>query len=279
MKFRTPEEMLYFINRGSDLYSAQAETYIFSYNNAGSVCTYHISPSEAKDLEAKAKEVGEYWSALLGVGGSIWDDPSYDGYREGQATNLDICASLVKYNDWVIVGSPIPNPSNPSNPSSHPNPSREKQMETLLREIYLWQENCCEYCDKHSSCNGAPCKNEWEWEWMDDAKKLGIADIFLSPENTVEKAIKVLDSHIPHPLDGTVDKEHLDIALAWKTVKDALNPSDPSKIGYDRLEQICQDLIDWLAGDGYVGDGLKSAGMSDEEIKALGFAYLIEEGD
>ena len=112
---------------------------------------------------------------------------------------------------------------------------------------------------------------------MSDAKELGIADIFLPPEKKNKKAIKILDSHIPHPLDGMVDKEHLDISLAWKTVKDALNPSDPSKIGYDRLEQICQDLIGWIAGDGYAGDGLKSAGMSEDEIKALGFAHLMEE--
>lgn len=274
MKFRTPEEMLFFINTGNDLYSAQAETYIFSYNDVGSVCTYDISPSEAKDLDAKAKEVGEYWSALLGVGGSIWDDPSHECYCTGRSTNLDICASLVKYTDWVVVGAPIPSPSSPPNPS---NPSREKRMETLLREIYLWQENCCKYCSKSSACNGAPCKNEWEWEWMSDAKRLGIADIFLPPENSVEKAIKVLDSHIPHPLDQMVDKEHIEIALAWKTVKDALNPSNPSKIGYDRLEQICQDLIGWLAGDGYAGNGLKSAGMSEDEIKALGFGHLLKE--
>lgn len=111
MKFKTPEQMLGYINDNHDLYSRKAETYIFVYNDAGSVCTYHISEEEAKELAIKAKTDGEYWGAFLGTGGEICDDPSHECYRNGQKTNLDCCAGLLEYEDWVLteyyLGEPI----------------------------------------------------------------------------------------------------------------------------------------------------------------------------
>lgn len=113
MRFDTPEQMLEFINAGHDLYSEKAEVYVFSYNEAGSICTYNLDPKEAADLAQEANDVGEYWGALLGPGGQIWDDPSHECYREGQATNLDCCASLIQYNDWVLCsrGEDVKSPS------------------------------------------------------------------------------------------------------------------------------------------------------------------------
>lgn len=111
MKFETSAKMLEFINDNHDLYSRQAETYIFNYNETGSVCIYSIDEEKAKELATKAKADGEYWAAFLGTGGHIYDDPSHDCYHEGQATNLDCCESLLQYEDWVLtehyLGEPI----------------------------------------------------------------------------------------------------------------------------------------------------------------------------
>lgn len=112
MKFETAEQMLDFINDGNDLYSRRAEVYVFSYNDAGSICTYNIDQDEAKRLSKQVNDSDEnYWGAFLGVGGNIWDDPTHNSYNEGQATNLDCCKSLLEYEDWVrtqhYLGEPI----------------------------------------------------------------------------------------------------------------------------------------------------------------------------
>lgn len=112
MKFETAQQMLDFINDGNDLYSRQAEIYIFSYNDAGSVCTYDIDKDEADRLAKQVNDSNEnYWGAFLGVGGKIWDDPSHECYKEGQTSNLDCCESLLEIEDWVLtqhyLGAPV----------------------------------------------------------------------------------------------------------------------------------------------------------------------------
>lgn len=112
MKFGTAKQMLDYINEGNDLYSRKAETYVFSYNDEGSVCTYILDESEAASLARQVKNSEEkYWSAFLGTGGKIWDDPRHYCYKEGQVTNLDCCEKLVEYEDWVLtqhyLGEPI----------------------------------------------------------------------------------------------------------------------------------------------------------------------------
>lgn len=104
MKFATAEQMLKFINDGNDLYSPKAEIYVFGYNEAGSIATYDIDEEEAIKLSNKAKGGNEeYWSAFLGVGGEIWDDPSHECYKEGQVSNLDRCSQLLEHEDWVLT--------------------------------------------------------------------------------------------------------------------------------------------------------------------------------
>lgn len=39
---------------------------------------------------------------------------------------------------------------------------------------------------------------------------------------TLDEAVKTLDEVIPHPSNDMVDMEHLSIAIAWKTVKEAI---------------------------------------------------------
>lgn len=52
---------------------------------------------------------------------------------------------------------------------------------------------------------------------------------------TVEEAVKILDKHIPAPNNRMVDLEHLNIAVAWKTIKEHIAPVDS---GGDK-EGIC----------------------------------------
>lgn len=90
MTFKNGREMLNELE-SSDLYNAEKELYVFSYNSAGSIAVYHITNEKAEELRKDSKEYGEYWGGLLGPGGCIWDDPSYDGFEEGHYTNLDWC--------------------------------------------------------------------------------------------------------------------------------------------------------------------------------------------
>lgn len=110
MKFNSAKEILKFINDNHDLYSPKAEIYVFRYNEAGSIATYHISPEKATELSNKVRNSNdEYWGAFLGTGGSIWDDTSCEHYKEGITTNLEHCEELMKYDDWVITRNYIGN--------------------------------------------------------------------------------------------------------------------------------------------------------------------------
>lgn len=113
MKFNSAQQMLDYINSNHDLYSPKAEIYVFNYNEAGSIATYRITEDEAKVLSEKIKNGDEeYWAALLGVGGSIWDDPSHECYKEGQTSNLGRCEELLEFEDWILtehyLGTPVP---------------------------------------------------------------------------------------------------------------------------------------------------------------------------
>lgn len=48
-----------------------------------------------------ANKNDDYWCALLGPGGEIWDDPSYENFSDGETTNLDRCEELLEFGDWV----------------------------------------------------------------------------------------------------------------------------------------------------------------------------------
>lgn len=104
MKFYTAREMLDYINDNHDLYSPKAEIYVFGYNDAGSIATYPITSEEAAELSNESKRYGgEYWAAFLGIGGSIWDDPSHECYKEEQTSNLERCEDLIMFDDWILT--------------------------------------------------------------------------------------------------------------------------------------------------------------------------------
>lgn len=104
MKFETAQQMLDYINSNHDLYSPKAEIYVFNYNEAGSIATYRITEDEAKNLSDRVKSGDDdYWAVFLGIGGSIWDDPSHECYKQGQASNLDRCEELLEFEDWILT--------------------------------------------------------------------------------------------------------------------------------------------------------------------------------
>lgn len=72
--FANEQQMLNSIQH-CDLYCAEKELYVFLYNIAGAVCVYRITEAKANELSKKALEAGESWSAFLGPGGQIYDDP------------------------------------------------------------------------------------------------------------------------------------------------------------------------------------------------------------
>ena len=87
-EFKNGNEMLSTIKNGNDLYNPNTNTYVFLYNEAGSIAAYDwIDNNFASDL---AREQ-EMWSGQLGPGGYIYDDPSYEDYDEMAMDNLDWC--------------------------------------------------------------------------------------------------------------------------------------------------------------------------------------------
>jgi len=99
-KFASGQEMLDALH-DVDLYSPSQELYVFLYNEAGAICYYYISLEEAKELQAQAKKMGEYWSALLGTGGHICDDPNdEDNPPNPGCSNIDFCEDNYMH-DWI----------------------------------------------------------------------------------------------------------------------------------------------------------------------------------
>ena len=74
MKFKNGREMRKELKYG-DLYNPETGEYVFLYNDVGSIAVYDLSADQVKELREKAKDTGESWSAFLGVGGYIYDDP------------------------------------------------------------------------------------------------------------------------------------------------------------------------------------------------------------
>lgn len=102
MRFNNGKEMLHeIVGNLTDLYSPEKETYVFLYNDCDSICLYSIDEDEAVRLATEAGNSDEeYWSAFLGWGGEIIDDPSYEDYREGSETPLEWCEAMYD-GEWI----------------------------------------------------------------------------------------------------------------------------------------------------------------------------------
>lgn len=102
LEFETPKDMLAFLRSG-DLYNPQTGTYVFSYNDRGSICEYNLDEEEVHNvIETKYNiydDDEQYWGGFLPGGGAIYDMPDDEMY-EGGSTSLDYCEE--HYRDaWV----------------------------------------------------------------------------------------------------------------------------------------------------------------------------------
>lgn len=112
MKFSTSKEMYNYIADGNDLYNPAEELYVFVYNDAGALCSYRITEKEAMALRKESKETKESWSAFLGTGGTVYDNPDFEALRyDKKASNralylspsYDLCEKLYRSECWVNV--------------------------------------------------------------------------------------------------------------------------------------------------------------------------------
>lgn len=101
MKFNSATEMLDYIKEGNDLYNPVLETYVFLYNDCGSIAIYSITVEHANILSKKAADIDGFWGGCLGPGGYIYDDPSYEDYTEEQTSNLECCEEFYMDENWV----------------------------------------------------------------------------------------------------------------------------------------------------------------------------------
>ena len=106
--FRSPEAFLATVISGQDLYSKSLCLYVFVYNESGSVCVYGVDNETALDLEKKAKEHCEYWSAYLGLGGEIYDTEDYFKESKGSVPKdvthlIDLCRQWWQ-DEWYTCG-------------------------------------------------------------------------------------------------------------------------------------------------------------------------------
>ena len=90
MRFANGSEMLK-ETEWKDLYNPVTQQYVFGYNGCGSIAVYYITNEEAEKLKQETTDTGFYWGAILGPGGRIYDDPSYERFKEGDYSNLDWC--------------------------------------------------------------------------------------------------------------------------------------------------------------------------------------------
>ena len=97
--------MLSALHEGTDLYSPSRNTYVFIYNEKGSIAVYtSITQEIADDLRSQEG----YWGGNLGPGGNIYDSEEYFEERfPGEPLPFDTaetwCDQVFNYPDWEDV--------------------------------------------------------------------------------------------------------------------------------------------------------------------------------
>lgn len=100
MTFKSAQEMLNTL-QDIDLYSPDAELYVFMYNDKGGIAYYEVDNDEAIKLACRAAEDGECWGAYLGVGGWICDAiDDTENPPNPNCSNLDFCGEVYMFN-WI----------------------------------------------------------------------------------------------------------------------------------------------------------------------------------
>ena len=94
--------MLDALKSGSDFYNINTGDYVFGYNDSGSIAVYSLDLDEALELQnSPYRDCGTYWGGLLGVGGYIYDDESYEDRNEYAPTNKDFCDDNYATDGWI----------------------------------------------------------------------------------------------------------------------------------------------------------------------------------
>lgn len=108
IKFSNGAEMLdAIVGKQMDLYCLEKETYVFSYNGFASIAVYDwIDESELDELiQFQQETYGEYWGAILGPGGKIYDDDNYGFFGMTPpytGANLEWCNDHFD-GEWFVV--------------------------------------------------------------------------------------------------------------------------------------------------------------------------------
>lgn len=101
----------------------------------------------------------------------------------------------------------------------------ESRLLAFVRTLYQDEKDSCDTCTEH---DGYGCRNsndcEWNWVYSKDLKYFEIPEEVVNMK--LKKAIEILDGCIPHPSNKMVDREHLDIAIAWAVIKAELSEKD-----------------------------------------------------
>ncbi len=83
---------------GTDMYNPDLGLYVFLYSDKASVACYWIDSVTAKQLAAEAAAGKEYWSGLLGPGGTIYDEPDefFEAYggKKGWISCDEFCSPV-----------------------------------------------------------------------------------------------------------------------------------------------------------------------------------------
>ena len=101
VEFKSGAAMLDFLS-GADLYNIVTGEYVFRYNEEGSIAVYSFGMDKAISL-AHQSQGKDYWSAFLGLGGYIYDDPSHELYNEDRISNLDYCKAICSEGIWMVA--------------------------------------------------------------------------------------------------------------------------------------------------------------------------------
>ncbi len=131
IKFSSAQDMLSYLQDDNYLYNSKTGDYVFRYNSAGSIAVYSaIRQERATQLAMQAEEQGECWSALLGPGGSIYDDPSYEAFDPALTSNLQWCKDHYLEDGWVDTSDVMNN-----------NTSYEYWRENIMDERLVYLES------------------------------------------------------------------------------------------------------------------------------------------
>ena len=73
MKFKDAKEMLWYIQRGNDIWSPDLNYYVSVYNDLGSIIVFNIDACRASELSKKTKGTDNYWLEFIDDTGYIYD--------------------------------------------------------------------------------------------------------------------------------------------------------------------------------------------------------------